>query len=85
MDHSLDEGQAGPFSPMWTAQAVRQHLAGASIRGGLAGAAPRLLGSCVKVGLTIVTYKYFMVWAMASSNCLRYANLQLLTGEANHN
>ena len=34
---------------MWTAQAVRQHLAGASIRGGLAGAVPRLLGLSVKV------------------------------------
>ena len=49
MDPSLDEEQAGPFSPMWTAQAVRQHLAGASIRGGLAGAAPRQLGLCVMV------------------------------------
>ena len=45
----MDKGQAGPFSPMWTALAVRQHLVGASIRDGLAGAAPRLLGLCVKV------------------------------------
>ena len=39
---------------MWTAQEVRQHLAGASIQGGLEGAAPRLLGLCAKVKSNLV-------------------------------
>ena len=55
---------------MWTAQAVRQHLAGASIQGGLEGAAPRLLGLCVKVKFKLSVDKYVAVIPLAVVICM---------------
>ena len=49
---SLDKGVGELFCPMWTALGMRQHLVGASILGGTAGVAPRLLVLRVKVKLT---------------------------------